>query len=882
MFQTTTFTVFLSSTARDLEEHRNEVYEAIQGLEGYRCARMEDFGARDSGADDFCRAKVAECDLFIGILGHIYGSCPPGCGQSYTEREYEAAVAAGVPRLVFFAPDEFRLPVGLIEPDWKRRQQHAFRERVRDERVRDTFSSPADLAKRVVRAIYNWQREGGRRSSRTSPGAEPAAAAFAPALTASRSGAGVAPNPYRGLLAFREQDAPVFFGREAFTHELERAVRDQPLVAVVGPSGSGKSSVVFAGLLPRLRPEDGWLTASLRPSDRPFHGLAAALLPLLGSDRGETEWLVETRKLGEALGRGEVALSDVMDGVLTQHSGTGRLLLVADQFEELYTLCRDPDERQRFLDRLLAPLRVEAPPFPPRLTLVLTLRADFVGHVLSYRPLADALQHADLKLGPMTRRELRDAVERPAHRLGVRIEEGLTERVLNAIGHGPGNLPLLEFALYRLWDRQRDSRLTHAAYEEIGGVERALASYAEEVYARLGPTEQGRAQQVFIQLVSPGQGTEDTRRLARRAEVREENWGLVSRLATARLVVTGRDQATDEETVEVAHEALIREWGRLRGWLEADRAFRTWQERLRAAIRQWEALGRDAGALLRGVLLAEAEGWLGRRPDGLAPAEQLFIGASRERQDQEEQRWQKLYEELREEGRARDEMVAILAHELRNPLNPICNAVRILRQHNVQDPTVCLVRDMIDRQLRQLTRVVDDLLDTSRAARGRIPLEKTPLDLTQLVRQAAEDLRGHVEENGLKLVIEVPDMPLWAPGDRVRLEQVVSHLVQSAVKFTPPGGQVTVRLGGEPGGQVAVLDVRDTGIGIRPGLLSRIFEPLAPLQRSVGLGIGLGLRGVRQLVEMHGGSMSAHSAGPHQGSEFLVRLPLLPIAGEQS
>ncbi|MFQ5793664.1 MAG: trypsin-like peptidase domain-containing protein [Candidatus Bipolaricaulia bacterium] len=438
----------------------------------------------------------------------------------------------------------------------------------------------------------------------------------------------IPPCPYRGLFAFREQDAPFFFGREVFTERLVEAVQKKPLAAVIGPSGSGKSSVVFAGLLPRLHHEGSWLIASFHPGSRPFHALAATLLPLLEPEMSETDRLVETRKLAEVLSQRDLGMHEVVERILQKSPDASRLLLVADQFEELYTLCPEPEIRRRFLDGLLEAAEVQRDRREPILMLTLTLRADFFGHALSYRPFTDALQNADLKLGPMTRQELQDAIEKPAHQLGMKIDDGLTDHILNAIGEEPGNLPLLEFALTRLWERQRDGKLTHATYKKIGGVEKALAGYAEEEYDRLNQEEQERAQRVFIQLVRPGEGTEDTRRLATRAEVGEDNWDLVTRLADARLVVTGRDEATGEKTVEIVHETLIREWKSLREWMNADRAFRTWQERLRAALRQWETSGRDEGALLRGVSLVEAEGWLTERETHLSQAEQEYIKVS--------------------------------------------------------------------------------------------------------------------------------------------------------------------------------------------------------------------------------------------------------------
>jgi formylglycine-generating enzyme required for sulfatase activity len=462
--------------------------------------------------------------------------------------------------------------------------------------------------------------------------------------------------PYRGLFAFREQDVKFFFGREKFTEQLVAAVQRQQLVVVIGSSGSGKSSVVFAGLVPQLRQQGDWLINSFRPGERPLRNLAAALVPLLETQMSETDQLGEINKLAMAFGEGNITLQEVVTRILEKHSST-RLLLVADQFEELYTLCKDGLECQLFLDRLLEGLNKE-----PNFHLVLTLRADFLGYALSYRSFADALQNADVKLGPMNRQELQDAIAKPAQMLGVRIEEGLTERILEAVENSPGNLPLLEFALTQLWAKQRNGQLTHDAYEEIGGVEKALASYAEEVYRRLSEVDRHVVQRVFIQLVRPGEGTEDTRRLATRAEVGEDNWDLVTRLADVRLVVTGQDEGVGEETVEIVHEALLREWGRLRGWMESDRSFRTWQERLRAARRQWEATGNDDGALLRGAPLAEAEDWQQRRLGELSPEERVFIQLSLALRDREQaEREQQQQRELLLERQARRWLQGLVA-----------------------------------------------------------------------------------------------------------------------------------------------------------------------------------------------------------------------------
>jgi len=458
------------------------------------------------------------------------------------------------------------------------------------------------------------------------------------------------PCPYRGLFAFAEEDAPCFFGRETFVERLDEAVHRHRAVTVIGPSGSGKSSVVFAGLLPRLRREPGWLIVAFRPGSRPFDALANALVALQGAQRGATDRMAKADKLGRGLRQGRLSLDQVMEQALgessTPASPERRLLLVMDRFEELYTLCSDSATRRAFLDLLLYSIASPSTSAMP-VTLLFTLRADFMGQVLAYRPLADALQESSLILGPMTRQELRRAVEKPAAQLGVSFEAGLVERILDDVGEEPGSLPLLQFALTALWQRQGvGAVLTHAAYEAIGRVRGALANYAEEIYAGFDPSEQQAARRVLTQLVQPGQQTKDSRRLVTSAELGEEDWAMVQKLADARLVVTGQDP-TGQETAELVHEALIEGWDRLQEWLNEDRAFRLWQEWLRASLRQWVASGRDAGALLRGNPLAEADKWFSARPADLTPRARAFIEASleqreRERQAAEEQRWREL------------------------------------------------------------------------------------------------------------------------------------------------------------------------------------------------------------------------------------------------
>lgn len=475
----------------------------------------------------------------------------------------------------------------------------------------------------VYRVVFEALSEGAAR-------AETAHAAEAlPAVAA------IPPCPYRGLFAFREEDAPFFFGRDQATAELEQAVQRRALVTLLGASGSGKSSLVFAGLVPRLRAQGGWLITSFRPDDDPFRGLLRALAATLDRSDGGPHRIEDDRA---SLERSRARLAELVAVCLDRAPGQ-RLLIIGDQFEQIYTLCQDDERRDGFIEALLALGRDGALRHdPPPVVVLLTLRADFLSQALGSHAFAEALRGGDVKLGPMTTAELRAAIENPARKLGVRFEMGLVDRILTDVQSQPGGLPLLEFALTELWSQQRNGRLSHLGYQDIGGVAEAIAAYAERVYVGLDERSQQLARQVFLQLVRPGQGTEDTRRIASRAEIDDQRWQTVTRLADARLVVTQRDEGSGEDIAEVVHEALIHEWRRLRQWVDDDREYLVWRQRLSDSRREWERWQRAEGFLLRETPLAVALDWLEKRGDELKGTEDLsYIEASRARQEREQQ-----------------------------------------------------------------------------------------------------------------------------------------------------------------------------------------------------------------------------------------------------
>jgi WD40 repeat protein len=449
--------------------------------------------------------------------------------------------------------------------------------------------------------------------------------------------------PYRGLLHFREEDAPFFFGREAAVDKLTSAVLRQSFVAVVGASGSGKSSVVRAGLVPRLRSDrrTAWETVILVPTDQPLRALARALVPLLEPTRDEIDRLAKATKLAEHFRSRTISLADIVERILEKQSGTDRVLIIVDQFEELYTLTSDEEARRRFLDELLAASSRAG----SKANITLTLRGDFVGKALAYRPLSDRLQDAQINLGPMTPEELDCAIRKPAEKIQLQFESGLVRRILNDVGDEPGNLPLLEFVLTELWDKRRGGILLNETYDEIGGLQGAVATKADELLKGLSSAEQKILQRVFLRIVRPSEGGEDTRRRAVFTELPPEGTELVVKLANERLLVTNQSASGLEQTVEVAHEALISNWSTLRAWVNEDREFLLWRQRLGGFLTEWERVEKHEETLFRGPLLAEAEKWFNQRSQDLSDQERIFITASRELRErverEEKQRQQK-------------------------------------------------------------------------------------------------------------------------------------------------------------------------------------------------------------------------------------------------
>jgi WD40 repeat protein/tRNA A-37 threonylcarbamoyl transferase component Bud32/energy-coupling factor transporter ATP-binding protein EcfA2 len=438
------------------------------------------------------------------------------------------------------------------------------------------------------------------------------------------------PCPYRGLEPFEAEHAAFYYGREAMIERLVAAIQERSFVSVVGPSGCGKSSLVRAGLARALQGERtlgkaAWEIRFLRPGTDPVRSLAIELAALLEPEADRVARAVQVGKLVDHLSAGRQPMVDIAASLRDLYPDLSRLLLAVDQAEELYTECRDERSRQALIRALLAASA-------SGIAVVLTLRADFYGRVLADRAFGEAVSDGQVNVLPMSEEELRSAIEQPALKTGRTFEQGLVERILADVAGEPGNLPLLQFALTGLWEGQTAAGvLTHEGYEAIGKVEGAIAQRAKATYEGLAQEGRGEVvQRIFLRLIHYGEGQGTRRRvpldeLVTPRTPRPETESVVAALADARLLVTALDEASEAATAEVAHEALIRGWDRLRRWLDDDRAFGQWREKLATAWQAWEEVERDEGALLRGATLAEAEGWLGGRREDLNQVERAFI-----------------------------------------------------------------------------------------------------------------------------------------------------------------------------------------------------------------------------------------------------------------
>ena len=439
-------------------------------------------------------------------------------------------------------------------------------------------------------------------------------------------------NPYKGLRPFGEADAADFFGREGLINHLLIHLSRANFLAVVGPSGSGKSSIVKAGMIPALRRRaflqaDEWFVTMMTPGSQPLNNLREALSSVavrLPDD------------IDQQLAHDVHSLQHALDSALP--GPNDQLVLVIDQFEEMFTLVVDEAVRAHFLNLLHTALT--AP--DTRLRVVLTLRADFYDRPLLYPAFGELIrQHTQVVL-PLSASEIRDVISAPAAHNGLILQSGLVDAIVSDVHEQPGALPLLQYALTELFERREDNRLTLAAYYDIGGVSGALARRADEIYQQLDSVSRDATRQMFLRLIALGEGADDTRRRVMQVELESLGGEAMKRVIATfgqhRLLIFDRDVITRAPTVEIAHEALIRQWERLKQWLTASRVALQTQQRMAQEVNEWLRAGRDSGFAASGSRLAQFEALAEESVVALTQNEKAYLQASLDRRQAAENR----------------------------------------------------------------------------------------------------------------------------------------------------------------------------------------------------------------------------------------------------
>lgn len=661
--------------------------------------------------------------------------------------------------------------------------------------------------------------------------------------------------PYKGLNYFDEADADLYFGRAALVEKLVRRVLGSqdgssprppappaPLrfLAIVGASGSGKSSMVRAGLVPALRWQPvsaSWPIHVLTPTAHPLEALAlaltceadsptllSALMDDLRRDRRSLHVFVQ-QHLSTAAGAKGINIS-----------APPRLVLVVDQFEELFALCDDEGERAAFIDNLLTACEPEG-----SLQLILTLRADFYAHCAPYAALRAALAVAQDYIGPMSAAELRQAIEAPAERGGWELEEGLTDVILHDVGavegHSPepGALPLLSHALLETWHRRCGRALTLSGYLASGGVRGAIAETAETVFRdQLDVQQQAIARHIFLRLTALGDDADVvwTRRRVGYAELIPADADaaiareVLTYLADARLITTSEDVA------EVAHEALLREWPRLSEWLTSNRQALHLQRQLTHAAAEWQKAKYDPSFLLTGARLAQFEGWMANTTLTLSPDERAFYEASiveRERQQQAEVERHRLELEtarklaMAERARADEHAQAIGHVRRRNRVIAIAGMIAfglavlagLLAIQSNQNATLAQTRLDAAKAEAEVRARAEAVAQVNRAEAEAQKQEALKQAAVGIAAQAILELDGTQPERAVLLALEALENYPYVPQAesalaravqavvpyRVFTDEHVNLLINPDVAWSPDGRWLATAVQGFPPGQ---------------------------------------------------------------------------------
>ena len=634
--------------------------------------------------------------------------------------------------------------------------------------------------------------------------------------------------PYKGLAPFGVSDADYFCGRERLVAELVANLAVDRFLAVVGFSGSGKSSLIAAGLLPALADgglpgSDQWPCIVIRPGGDPIRVLADALAPLIDEPASA---------ICRRLDADPTALDDLAHRALQGQSAPGsHLVVVVDQFEEVFTVCTDPAVRHGFIDAL-----VESPTSPDSAIVVaIVIRADYYGACAEHSELAKLLGERQMLVAAMNDADLRRAILEPARRAGLTVEDGLADAICADAAGEPGALPLVSTALLETWVRRSSDMLTMAGYAEAGGVRGAVSRLADGVYDGLDAEGKAATRHIFLRLADPHGATDDVRRRARHDEVASTD--IERRVLTT--LINHRLVTATGDAVEVAHEALLREWPRLRGWLEEDRAGRQLHRQLTEAAGAWEADNRDDAGLYRGVRLQAARDWAASHPGDPNPTEADFLTASEAAHERTLRTARRTARRLRSlaVGLAALLVLAVIAGVLlavqRSETRKQANLARARELQEETSRLATLARTLPDDQ-RDLALLLGAegyrIAQSDETAGGlQAAVLQTPPGLDRIIRYRSSSLGAHLDHAGRRLAVPGQD-------GTVTIYNVASGRVEHTLTWPRPREYAAfsaddrfVAAGGFDG-QVAIWDTITGRQSGRPLLVggnraSAVFDP---------------------------------------------------------
>lgn len=597
--------------------------------------------------------------------------------------------------------------------------------------------------------------------------------------------------PYKGLAAFQPEDSDYFFGREDLVEELVHRLQQSRVLVLGGSSGSGKSSVLRAGLLPAVSANaitgsENWRVCIFTPGRDPMTDLYFQLI-------GDNSHLTAQVSLNDF-----IAYPSAARRLATANEG--ELLICIDQFEELFTLVKQK-RRSKFIEALSA----MTDPADSRVRIVLTIRADFYASCAEIPWLADRISENQFLVGPMTRPELRRAISEPAHAAGLHMDRSLIDAIVDDAGREAGSLPLVAHSLYETWSRRKGSVMSLDGYRQSGGVAGAISQTAETLFTDSFDKDQQEAtRRLFLRLVTPGEGTPDTRRLLPIDEVERDSdpnttRRVVEALTDARLLTL------DDKNVQIAHEALLRTWPRLKSWIEGSRDDLRMRQRIQHDAAEWDGEGREPDLLYRGTRLLAAEEWSTKNQNVLGALEQKFLGEAREARNKAQ-----ATSNLRRRRRRRINQIAVAALALL-AIGATVSSFLAIRASNLAESNrkiaVVATAEANERFARALGAAAnglsktDPLLALSLSAEAIVRAESARS--TSEARAAMLMARQNLGEAGLiplgspLTVGDAQTMAIDASGSRIAVGLRDGSIV---IHSTEPGGAVLAELVGHSGG----------------------------------------------------------------------------------